>query len=349
MKNIIFLYTNLADYFFRAVIHLIEKNPQIRVTFIAQAYPFERENHSTFISFYHTADFATDTELLTLVQQKKPDLIYSAGWSNPNYQIVCRYFRKKIPIVLGMDNPWKNTLRQRVAALFANYVIHDKYTHAWVAGDAQYEFARRLNFPSTRIKKYLYTADNKKFQFRKKQTATQKKLIYVGRLVAYKRPAMLVEIFQKICEREQITNWTLQIIGAGELMQQLKTISHPDYTELVGAIAPNDLPDLLSQADAFCLPSKNEHWGVVIHEAALMGLPLILSDSCYAGSHFLMEGYNGYSFATDNKKCFYQKLKKMLTATDQERERMGNNSLKLAQTINQEFWAASLLSILAEN
>ena len=46
----------------------------------------------------------------------------------------------------------------------------------------------------------------------------------------------------------------------------------------------------------------NEHWGVVVHEAAAAGLPLLLSNTTYAGTHFLVEGINGYSFDENNYK-----------------------------------------------
>ena len=45
-----------------------------------------------------------------------------------------------------------------------------------------------------------------------------------------------------------------------------------------GFIQPKYLNDLLLNSSALILPSRYEPWGVIVHEAAAAGLPIIISD-----------------------------------------------------------------------
>ena len=49
----------------------------------------------------------------------------------------------------------------------------------------------------------------------------------------------------------------------------------------------------LRKSCGFILPSKYEPWGVVVHEAACSGLPLILSDSVGSRNELLINNHNG--------------------------------------------------------
>ncbi len=102
----------------------------------------------------------------------------------------------------------------------------------------------------------------------------------------------------------------------------------------------------MENAGAFCLPSKSEHWGVVIHEAVSAGLPVITTQSTYAASRFVFHNHNGFIF-TDTQ---FLELKSVLTSlfnmTDTELTDMSTRSYHLSRDINHEKWAASLLSII---
>jgi len=75
-------------------------------------------------------------------------------------------------------------------------------------------------------------------------------------------------------------SWMLQIAGVGELEGELKALVRrlglEARVEFLGYRA--DAPELLAQADIFCLPSRYEGQGLAVLEAAAAGVPLILSD-----------------------------------------------------------------------
>lgn len=74
--------------------------------------------------------------------------------------------------------------------------------------------------------------------------------------------------------------WLLQIAGVGELEGELKALTRrlglEARVEFLGY--REDAPELLAQADVFCLPSRHEGQGLAVLEAAAAGVPMILSD-----------------------------------------------------------------------
>jgi glycosyltransferase involved in cell wall biosynthesis len=116
--------------------------------------------------------------------------------------------------------------------------------------------------------------------------------------------------------------------------------------ELTDFISPAALPEFYKSAGIFCLPSKGEHWGVAVHEAAAAGLPLLLSDTVESGSAFLINGFNGFSFETGNERSFREYLLRMLNMTNDELLKMGENSILLSRRINHGTWSATLNSVI---
>lgn len=54
--------------------------------------------------------------------------------------------------------------------------------------------------------------------------------------------------------------------------------SAPDRFVMRGGLSPEDLQRLYRSTDIFCLPSADESFGIAVYEAALHGIPLVLSD-----------------------------------------------------------------------
>src|SRR5690606_27599003 len=115
--------------------------------------------------------------------------------------------------------------------------------------------------------------------------------LYVGRYVPEKGLDTLADAYRVY--RQQVSNpWKLVCAGAGPLKETLLAAGAEDR----GFVQPGDLPALMHEASAFVLPSRFEPWGVVAHEAASSGLPLILSNACGAGVHLLRDLHNGFVF-----------------------------------------------------
>ena len=63
---------------------------------------------------------------------------------------------------------------------------------------------------------------------------------------------------------------------------------------LLGELGVDRLAEVYVAADVFALLSTHEPWGVVVNEAAVSGLPLVLSNRVGAAADLLVDGENGF-------------------------------------------------------
>ena len=101
-----------------------------------------------------------------------------------------------------------------------------------------------------------------------------------------------------------------------------------EHITLNGECDVDEMINLYTKANIFCLPSFADPSPLSIIEALKMKLPLLVSNRC--GNHFeaVQDGLNGYTFDPDNKIEIRQKLFILLEQRDSWRE-MGTYSLNL--------------------
>lgn len=101
-------------------------------------------------------------------------------------------------------------------------------------------------------------------------------MIFIGRLVADKGIHELIAAYVTIAHRH--SNLWLLLVGPDE-ENKLDAINLGSFEDRVRRIFYTSVPEkYLAAADFLCLPSHREGFGVVIIEAAAMGLPAIASD-----------------------------------------------------------------------
>lgn len=348
--KVVFLYTRLADYFLRCVQHLVQEyevacfifnNPPDKDA----PYQFQDEANITILD-RTKFDAAT---LFAQVQAIQPDIIYASGWADKDYRKIMRAFSPKIPVIIGTDNHWEGTWKQRIATWISPFYLRPLATHIWAAGMFQYEYARRLGFAESQILMGLYCANYPAFSAlypQRKQHIFTKTLLYVGRFVGYKKPDWLLACFMEL-EEEGFTDWKLLMIGEGPMKEELIKTAKGNVT-IKGFVHPKELPTLFGECGVFCLPAEREHWGVVVHEAAAAGMPMILSDTCGAGNTFLVNGYNGFVYETGNKNSLKMALRKLMTSDENHLQKMAEHSYQLSQRITLDTWAGTLMSVITK-
>ncbi|MCY1384512.1 Glycosyl transferases group 1 [compost metagenome] len=99
-------------------------------------------------------------------------------------------------------------------------------------------------------------------------------------------------------------------------------------------------------ATCFVLPSIHEQWGLVIHEAAIAGLPILCTETCGAAPHFVINHYSGFRVKDDSAEDLQIKLETIINMTPEELVRMGKNSHKLSQSISLEIQIANILQLI---
>jgi glycosyltransferase involved in cell wall biosynthesis len=91
--------------------------------------------------------------------------------------------------------------------------------------------------------------------------------LYVGRLVGYKRPALVVDAFAGLPEH------TLLVVGDGPLRDSLRARATPNV-RFLGSVDDDRLRDLYRSARALVYPAE-EDFGIAMAEAQACGTPVI--------------------------------------------------------------------------
>ena len=278
--------------------------------------------------------------LKQLLAQINPTAIVCSGWMDSDYNALAKAYQKRIPVVLTLDNWWTGSLKQRLAALTAPWFIHRLFNRAWVPGEPQIPFAQKLGFSGHNLATGFYCADPKPFQAiyeKRKTTPPSKKILYIGRYLDVKGVRELWAAFMELSD--EFPEWELHCIGTGELWDGRAI--HPKIIHH-GFKQPHELEPHLVDAACFVMPSKKEPWGVVLHEMAIAGLPLLASEQIGSATMFLEEDKNGLTIALSN----LQRLNRCMMLSVQDRVAMSEKSHRLGLQMTPADWIHKLLTLV---
>ena len=112
------------------------------------------------VFMYRRSELTVD-DIQSLAKKISPEITVISGWMDKGYLSVAKLLRTRgVPVVAGFDAQWHGTVRQRLASCLGMLGYFTKfYSHAWVSGPYQFEYARRLGFDKKNIVYDLYSAD----------------------------------------------------------------------------------------------------------------------------------------------------------------------------------------------
>jgi glycosyltransferase involved in cell wall biosynthesis len=345
MKKVVFLYTELADYFLKClaacgnnfqflVIHWpVNKEAPFKLIAASNTQLIDKSSHSF-------------RELIQIIEAFQPDLINCSGWIDKDYIRIAKHFKlRKTKTSISIDNHWDNSLKQKMATLLSHFTIRHYFNMAWVPGEAQKTYALKLGFKSEQIHLGFYCADTSFFNaiYEKRNSAQQTKsspkvFLFVARYVKHKGIFDLWQAFIRL-KTSYPNDWELWCIGTGEEWDH--RIEHP-HIKHFGFKQPNDLLPYLLDATVYVLPSHFEPWGVSVHEMALSGFPLILSDRVGASEYFLDENKNGFKFHFQQKDALTKALKSMMDLDANQLSQMSQKSHEMGNRLRHQNWKATL-------
>jgi glycosyltransferase involved in cell wall biosynthesis len=347
-KKIIFLYTELATYFIACVEELLrQRDVEIHIIRwkINKEAPFNF-SFSEGIRFYDRENFKSKKELNDFVDKLFPSVIYCSGWIDRSYLSVCKRYRNKIPVVVGFDNQWKGTAKQYAAVIISPFKILNHFTHCWIPGKLQEEYALRLGFKKNKILTGFYCCDFNYFHSQYLENKKQKELnfpkrfIYVGRYVEHKGIRDLWRSFIEL-QNEMPNDWELWCLGIGDI----RPCVHPKIKHL-GFIQPGEMKQYIQKTGVFVLPSHFEPWGVVIHEFVSAGFPIICSNEVGARTTFVENSINGYIYKSGDIDALKNALKLIITSSQHKLIKMSEESVIKSKLITPEKWSEQLMSLL---
>lgn len=298
------------------------------------------------VTFYNKSAMSK-SKIVALCHSLSPDLVYVSGWMDKDYFPALKFARSKdIPVVTGFDDKWEGSLRQLIGRVYFFIFYRLLFSHAWVAGPYQYEYARKFGFTNDSIIFDLLTCDSKLFlsseqQIMKRDKTAGKKFLYVGNFRKVKGFDVLVNAFERY-RNELGGSWELICVGNGELEWIAKDI---EGLMIVPFQKQDVLVSMANEVGGFILPSIKDQWGVVVHEFCSLGLPILTSDGVGASATFFIEGYNGLSFKRGCAETLAQTMKTFDSLSEETKTEMAINSLCLSKRISAETSAANLVSV----
>jgi len=133
----------------------------------------------------------------------------------------------------------------------------------------------------------VYSGHNVPIQANPAKKYDQKNILFVGVDWERKGGPELLAAFRLV--RERIPDATLTIVGCSP------QIDEPGC-RIMGRVAPSDLGRYYSEASVFCMPTRQEPFGIVFVEAMAHHLPIVATD-LGAIPDFLSNGDNGFRVA----------------------------------------------------
>lgn len=115
-------------------------------------------------------------------------------------------------------------------------------------------------------------------------------ILFVGRIEAAKGVLDLIQAGVLLSAQTHLPEWRIRLVGSGELDEEVSSLAENfGWMEVVGFREGVALLREYQSADIFVLPTHADTYGVVVHEAACAGLPLVVSTAAGA-SEILVEG-----------------------------------------------------------
>ncbi|HET6846482.1 MAG TPA: glycosyltransferase, partial [Anaerolineales bacterium] len=154
-------------------------------------------------------------------------------------------------------------------------------------------------------------------------------IISVGRVDREKRLDILIRAMTYV----ENPDLRLGIVGEGAAAAELKALVHNLNLEqrihFTGRVPNEDLPVLLSSADAFAMASEAELLSIASLEAMATGLPMLLADAM-ALPELVTPGENGYLFKPGDPREAARAMDRLLRERDRWPQ-MGAASLERAK------------------
>ncbi len=160
--------------------------------------------------------------------------------------------------------------------------------------------------------------------------ACSKRILHIGRLVAWKRVDLLIKAYEKVYT--SFSDSELTIVGDGPELENLKKQASlsvaKDHIRFVGGVYdPFELGCYMKESSVYVLAGMG---GLSINDAMCYELPVICSVCDGTEKDLVEDGKNGYFFKEGDADDLAEKIEVILT-DEQKRKQMGAESLRIIE------------------
>ncbi len=250
---------------------------------------------------------------------------------------------QNLPIVLGSDAQWTGNRNNYIKKFLFCFTYKKVFTHVMSAGLWQVVYALKIGFKRHQIITPLYCANNQVYyrvNIEEKRNNYPKRFLFVGRLTEVKGIRHIIQAWSNIEDRK---GWSLTMIGNGDMEN---IIRKNDDIELLPFLQQDIISGIMQKSGCALVPSLYEPWGLVIHEAAAAGLPIIVTKNCGAANQFVKDGVNGFAAQEGDSKSLQMAMERIINMKEADLLRMSQRSREFSYSITPECVAHSLLGLI---
>lgn len=212
----------------------------------------------------------------------------------------------------------------------AAVIVHSRKSYKQLKGWQYGRYKYPMHIIPTGVDPLPAATQEDKRRFSKKWglASSDEVVLFVGRLSAEKNLDILIDAMEHLLRKRP--NAKLMFVGDFDyrpvLEQKAAKSGHDDRIIFTGKIPREQLGTVYGVASVFAFPSLTDTQGLVLHEAAGAGLPLVLID--HDVSEVMKNGKNGY-YAKNKPVDVAAKIADIL-ANDKKRQAMSARSREFA-------------------
>ena len=252
----------------------------------------------------------------------------------------------RIKVVLYLQSPViSGRTEESLLKILFNYMypktIISPVLHAYYKDDVDYDnslLLKHRNNNTSYFVPFIVQAQKKidKYNYNKSNGL---RILCVARIEKSKNIELLLNVLKKL--KKSSKKMSLTIVGRNDFLIQseyykyiLSVIENNKLNEsvkLISNVSHNEMRDIYLSHDLLVLPSRKEVASVAIPEAMSCGLPVISSNE-NGTSSYIINGYNGYVFLTEDANSLFDKMKIFLD-DPKKCEDFGLNALSTARVL----------------
>ena len=176
-------------------------------------------------------------------------------------------------------------------------------------------------------------------------------IVGMGRFVRQKGFDLLIKAFARL--KDRYSNWTLTILGDGDLRMQLESLRAElgleNRVHLPGIV--KNPHKILKQADIFVFPSRYEGFPNALTEAMACGLPVISTDCPSGPREIIRDGVDGVLVPPEDVDALAVAMDRLMS-DEAERNRLASRAMEVSERFGLEkvmgMWEEVLNRVIKE-
>ena len=263
--------------------------------------------------------------------------LFTTGWDVPAFNRLRNRVRANGGRTICLvDNNLIPSFGEILKAIRFNLLFRRYYDAFIVPGKSGRKLLRFYGVPDGLIREGSYAADESLFTSGSALAERSKRIIYVGQYIPRKNIEAMAEAFRA----ENRGDWRLDLYGCGPVAvaDGGGVFSHP-------FLQVEELSEQYRRSRALWLGSHEEHWGVVVHEAALSGCVLALSNRVGAAADLAGKD-NAVIFDPESLADMRRAMRMVMDMSDDRLMRARRESLELAGRIGLNTFVEAVKSVL---